>query len=234
MRGAPVSRQYVARGLVPRQLVGGHLRQVVPGVLEGTMTRSPTKAGQPDERLAPIVRTTARALLRALERRLQPTGVPVGHWTFLRVLWQRDGVTQRELSIAVGVQEPTALTALRRMEAAGLVRRHHRGANRKNVYVSLTEQGRALEAQLMPLALEVNRIATRGIPARDLALVRSCLLSVVGNLAAAASCEGEPELSRTVGSEDPMERVRTRHPSAEASSRRVTSARGLDRRQRTR
>ncbi len=198
------------------------------------MTRSPTKAGQPDEPLAPIVRTTTCALLRTLERRLQPTGVPVGHWTFLRVLWQRDGVTQRELSIAVGVQEPTALTAVRRMVAAGLVRRHHRGANRKNVYISLTKRGRALEAQLMPLALEVNRVATRGIPARDLALVRRCLLKVVVNLAAAASCECEAKLSGTIGSGDSMDRAPTRQSGGEAASRRVTSARGIDRRQRTR
>jgi hypothetical protein len=33
------------------------------------------------------------------------------HWTFLRILWQSDGLTQRELSMRAGVTEPTTFTA---------------------------------------------------------------------------------------------------------------------------
>ena len=40
--------------------------------------------------------------MRALQARLAAHGVSFGHWTFLRILWERDGLTQRELSAEAG------------------------------------------------------------------------------------------------------------------------------------
>ena len=42
---------------------------------------------------------------------------------FLRVLWTRDGLSQRELSERGGMMEPTTVIALRSREKAGLIRR---------------------------------------------------------------------------------------------------------------
>src|SRR5213078_1193640 len=58
---------------------------------------------------------------RAPQGRLAGHGVPFGHWTFLRVLWERDGLTQRELSDEAGVMEPTTFAALRAMEELGYI-----------------------------------------------------------------------------------------------------------------
>ncbi len=46
----------------------------------------------PDDRLAHLIRDVARAQMRALQQRLVPFGVSFGHWTFLRILWIRDGL----------------------------------------------------------------------------------------------------------------------------------------------
>ena len=108
--------------------------------------------------------------------------MPFGHWTFLRILWDRDGLTQRELSDEAGVKESSTFSALRAMEALGYVRRDQRPENRKNVYVTLTPKGRALKARLVPLAIEVNHAAVRGIPASNIEAARATLLAVVENL----------------------------------------------------
>jgi len=120
--------------------------------------------------------------MRALQGRLAGHGVPFGHWTFLRILWERDGLTQRELSDEAGVMEPTTFAALRAMEELGYIVRKRTAANRKNVYVYLTRKGRALEAKLVPLAEEVNRVAVRGASAADVAATRRTLLAVIDNL----------------------------------------------------
>ncbi len=73
----------------------------------------------PDDRLAHLVKDATRALVRALQIRLTEHAVSFGHWTFLRILWARDGVTQRELSAQAGVMEPTTFAALKAMEALG-------------------------------------------------------------------------------------------------------------------
>ena len=141
------------------------------------------REGVPEDRLAHLVRDVTRAFQRALTARLAAHGVSFGHWTFLRVLWQRDGITQRELSLRAGVMEPTTFAAVTAMEKRGYVVRRQHAGNRKNVYVHLTRAGRALERRLVPLAVEVNRIGVRGVPAADVRAVRRVLLAIVANLA---------------------------------------------------
>ena len=120
--------------------------------------------------------------MRALQGRLAAHGVSFSHWTFLRILWQRDGLTQRELSEEAGVMEPSTFAAIRGMEQLGYVSRGQLPENRKNVYVRLTPKGRALRQKLEPLAEEVNAIAVRGASAADRQTTRRVLLAIIANL----------------------------------------------------
>lgn len=137
----------------------------------------------PDDRLAHLIRDVARAQMRALQQRLTPHGVSFGHWTFLRILWIRDGLTQKELSDLAGVMEPTTFSAVKTMEQMGLIERRQLEGNRKNMHVFLTPAGRSLEKTLVPLAEEVNRISVEGIPERNVAVLRNSLLAMIENLA---------------------------------------------------
>ena len=137
----------------------------------------------PDDRLAHLVKDATRALVRALQMRLAEHAVSFGHWTFLRILWEGDGLTQRELSDRAGVMEPTTFSALKAMERFGYVRRRKRGSDRKKVYVLLTPKGRRLRDRLVPLAEDVNRIAVRGVKPADIVTMRAVLLAIIENLA---------------------------------------------------
>lgn len=138
----------------------------------------------PNDRLAHLVRDAARGLSRSLQLRLAQHELSFGHWSFLRVLWEGDGLSQSDLSAAVGVMEPTTYAALKTMEMLGIVERRKHPGNNKKVHVYLTPDGWALKAKLVPLAEEVNEIATRGIAAADVAAMRRALLAMVVNLAA--------------------------------------------------
>jgi DNA-binding MarR family transcriptional regulator len=138
----------------------------------------------PNDRLAHLVRDAGRACMRALQLRLAEHSVSFGHWTFLRILWRSDGITQRDLSVQAGVMEPTTFTALKAMEKLGYLTRRQAPNNKKNVYVHLTRKGRALEAKLVPLAEEVNRIAVERVAPADVAVTRKTLLALIENLAA--------------------------------------------------
>jgi MarR family transcriptional regulator, organic hydroperoxide resistance regulator len=134
------------------------------------------------ERLAHVIRESARAVTRALTVQLARHGVSFGHWQFLRILWERDGLTQRELSDGAGVMEPTTAVALKTMEKLGFVTRRQVPENRKNVYVYLTPKGKALRAKLEPLAVQVNEIAVRGISGADIEATRRTLDTLLENL----------------------------------------------------
>lgn len=137
----------------------------------------------PNDRMAHLVKDATRGFLRALQSRLARHDVQLGHWTFLRILWLRDGLTKRELSIEAGVMEPTTFIALRAMASLGYVTLEQRLGNRKNVYVFLTPLGRSLRGTLVPLAEEVNAVALGGIEPAQIEATRRALLMMVDNLA---------------------------------------------------
>jgi len=147
----------------------------------------------PNDRLAHLVKDATRALLRALQMRLTAHDVSLGHWTFLRILWEKDGFTQRELSEEAGVMEPTTFSALNAMEKLGYISRRQMPDNRKKVYVFLTPKGRQLKDKLVPLAEDVNRIAVASVPAEHIAATRRTLLAIIENLARDDAASSDPE-----------------------------------------
>lgn len=138
----------------------------------------------PNDRLAHLIRDVARAQMQALQVRLATHGVSFGHWTFLRILWIRDGLTQKELSELAGVMEPTTFSAVKAMEAMGLIERRQMNGNRKNMHVFLTASGRRLKTVLVPMAEQVNDISVRGLSDKAVADLRATLLTMIENLAA--------------------------------------------------
>jgi len=129
-----------------------------------------------------LVRMANRAFQRALEERIVPHGVTRGQWYFLRVLWEEDGLTQRELSARVGMMEPTTVVALNSLEQARLIRRVRSRTDRRKVHVVLTPKGRRLRDTMLPLAREVNAEAARGIADNDIETLKRTLERLTENL----------------------------------------------------
>ena len=137
----------------------------------------------PNDRLAHLIKDATRGLSRAMQARLARYNVSFGHWVFLRILWEKDGLTQRELSEEAGLMEPTTFSALTAMEKLGYIERRKLPHSRKNVYVFLTEEGRGLKEKLVPFAEYINQIAVANVTAAEVATTRKVLLSIIENLA---------------------------------------------------
>jgi len=157
----------------------------------------------PNDRIAHLVKETLRAFQRSLHIRFFDQSVSLGHWVFLRILWEQDGLTQQELSERAGLMVPTTFVALRAMEKAGYIRRAKRPGNKKNVYLHLTPLGWRLKEVLVPLAVETNTIATEGLSAEELLVLRRCLARMLANLMQDESLwlerQGPPRLGRQQG-----------------------------------
>src|SRR5439155_10440134 len=97
----------------------------------------------PSNSLGYLCRIAFRHFSRALEKRTAPRGVSSGQWRFLGVLWNEDGITQRELSRRVGMRGPTTVTALKSLERSGFVRRAPSEEDRRKVHVHLTPMAKA-------------------------------------------------------------------------------------------
>jgi hypothetical protein len=137
----------------------------------------------PDDRLAHVVKDLFREISRGMQMRLMAHSVSQGYWSFLRILWEHDGITQRELSEYAGLTEPTTYSALKSMEALGYVTRQRLPSDMRHSCVYLTPKGRALKELLIPLAEELNSTGIRGIPPEDLAVFRRTAIAMTKNLA---------------------------------------------------
>lgn len=129
------------------------------------------------------IRATHRQIQSYLQTKIEPYGVTLGMWYFLRVLWNADGLTQRELSQRVGTMEPTTLIALRSMQRAGFVFRKRNKKDGRKVNIFLTSKGRALQSELLPLARQVVDDAAAGLADDERKMLLKLLAAIQKNIA---------------------------------------------------
>ena len=135
-----------------------------------------------DASLGYQVRELNRAIQRDLQLRIAPHGATLGAWYFLRVLWEQDGLSQRELSARVGMMEPTTVIALRSMEKAGLIRRVRSTDDRRVTRVHLTSKARRLRERLLQISQGVNDQGAEGINPAEVAQFRRLIARMTANL----------------------------------------------------
>jgi DNA-binding MarR family transcriptional regulator len=129
-----------------------------------------------------LVRDAHRAYQRLLEKRIGRHGVTRGQWYFLRVLWDEDGLSQRELSARVGMMEPTTVIALRSMEKSGLIRRVRSADDRRKAQVWLTPKAKRLRDRMLRIARGITEDANSGIGRDELAVFRRVISRMTANL----------------------------------------------------
>ena len=136
-----------------------------------------------DQNIGHLSALAARLFGKALGARLADYGVSAGQWPLLLHLWEEDGLTQKELSRRIQIEEPTTARTLDRMERDGLVRRERSQRDRREINVRLTERGREQRDDLIPCAQEVNARATHGLSSEDKARAASLLRYMIARLA---------------------------------------------------
>ena len=129
-----------------------------------------------------IVREVWRSFARSLQPRIAREGVSIGMWFVLRMLWDEDGMTQRELGERVGINGPTMVTALNSMERAGLVKRVQNRDDQRKINVFLTERGRRLKSKLWPMAAEILELGLSGLTRKQIQALTTMLLHISRNL----------------------------------------------------
>jgi DNA-binding MarR family transcriptional regulator len=150
------------------------------------------------ERVAPALRTgvgmndgedvlaifgaTVKALRSRFDGLLREHGVRLGQYQLLRALWERDGMTPRELAEHAAVEMPTVTRTVQRMVRDGFVRREAHPSDARSVRILLAPKGKALETAAVDLRREMVKAALAGISSEDRAQLASTLERVLQNL----------------------------------------------------
>lgn len=130
------------------------------------------------------VRYVYRAFVKALADELSAHDVTTSQWSALRVLWERDGLSQVELAQRMMVEKASLTSVLEAMANAGLITRVRNSKDRRKVNIFLTAAGRRLREDVLPLGEEINKRAVRGLSAAEVKQIRKLLTQVMRNLQA--------------------------------------------------
>lgn len=129
-----------------------------------------------------LIAEAERASKKVLFARIAEHGVRRGGWFVLRALWEREGITHRELAQRLGLMESSVLEMVRALEGDGLVTRTRDAEDRRKVRIHLTAKGRQVEPTLMQVAQTVNDRMERDLSDAEAVLLKLLLKKVRASL----------------------------------------------------
>lgn len=145
--GALVKRIFIAICFIEMAACSG-LETSVTKTLSPTLDAAPAVAAMPlDDQLCYAVYSTGMAIQRAYKPLLDGMGLTYPQYLVLNVLWREDGLSVGAVAARLALESSTLTPMLKRLEAAGLVRRSRNPDNERQVVIALTDAGRAMEAR---------------------------------------------------------------------------------------
>ncbi|WP_319805781.1 MarR family winged helix-turn-helix transcriptional regulator [Dactylosporangium fulvum] len=145
--------------------------------------------------------SATRAVTARYRPLLDELGITYPQYLALLALWERDGQTVKDLGAALRLESSTLSPLLKRLEAAGLVRRERRADDERSVTVRLTPSGSALRIRAADLPARL--LCADGLDARELAELRTTLTRLTAALDQLSGGAGDAgEASRDAESRD--------------------------------
>ncbi|MGW5659403.1 MarR family winged helix-turn-helix transcriptional regulator [Streptomyces sp. NPDC003758] len=137
-----------------------------------------------DDQLCFALYAAQRAVTAAYRPLLEDLGLTYPQYLVLLVLWERGETTVKELAAALRLDYGTVSPLLKRLQAAGLVRRERSARDERSVLVAVTARGEELRerAARVPGAL----LAATGLDGPGIARLREELLRLAERAEAAA------------------------------------------------
>jgi len=113
---------------------------------------------------------------------MEEIGLHRGQVRILSVLWEREGMTQRELAEELHRRPPTITHSLQRMERAGWIERRQDEEDQRVSRVYLTGAGRSIREEVEGKWQKLEGHALDGLSEEERTQLRAYLTRVLDNL----------------------------------------------------
>ena len=100
-----------------------------------------------DDQLCYAIYSAGMAIQRLYKPLLDELGLTYPQYLVLNILWREDGQTVGGIAEQLALESSTLTPLLKRLEAAGMVRRMRNPGNERQVVITLTDQGRGLRSK---------------------------------------------------------------------------------------
>lgn len=129
-----------------------------------------------------LIKKSSRLLIKKANELLKPHGLTDAYTYFLMALYQQDGLTQSEMHKQIGIEQPTAVRTLDRMERDGLITRIRSLTDRRAIEIRLTEKGQVYQKIIEQCADELNQLALKGFKDEEKSAIKHLLKKLNDNL----------------------------------------------------
>ncbi|QGY39522.1 MarR family transcriptional regulator [Pseudodesulfovibrio cashew] len=123
-----------------------------------------------------------RLYTRSLTIRLGQLKVQPGYLAVLFRLWEKDGITQKELVRGLDIEQATLSNTLNRMERDGLVTRTRDKLDRRNLHIRLTEDAHRLQSPVRTALDDLGNTVNEGLSVTDLRYLRRIMQQMTTKL----------------------------------------------------
>jgi DNA-binding MarR family transcriptional regulator len=103
-------------------------------------------------------------------------------WAVLNRLWIQDGISPKELAELTSKDQPTIVRILAKLQNKGYLFRKDNPEDNRSLLIYLTQKGKEVQDNLIPLAFEALGKATRGIDQDQIEQVKVVLNQIFQNL----------------------------------------------------
>ena len=110
-----------------------------------------------DAQLCFAVYAAAHALNRTYKPLLDPYGLTYPQYIALMTLWEKDGRSVKALGQTLGLDSGTLSPLLKRLEAAGYIHRARDRSDERQVLVTLTDKGRAMQREAVAIRMAIGQ-----------------------------------------------------------------------------
>jgi MarR family transcriptional regulator, transcriptional regulator for hemolysin len=149
------------------------------------------------ETFGPLLGGTARAWRLKLDARLKPMGLSQAKWrTLLHLSRAPEPLTQSQIAERTGIEEPTLVTLLHRMEKEGWVMRKSSARDRRCKTVHLQPRTQRVINRINATALQLRHELIKDIPVREM---RTCMRVLDEVRARAERARGNGETAKDLG-----------------------------------
>jgi MarR family transcriptional regulator for hemolysin len=135
--------------------------------------------GETAETFGLLLHGTARAWRQKLDQRLKPMGLSQAKWrTLMHLSLAGDALTQAEIAARLGVEEPSVVTLLHRLEREDWITRSNSPRDRRCKMVLLGRRAERVIGQIKSTAETLRHELMAGIPISDLQTCMKVLASI--------------------------------------------------------
>lgn len=129
-----------------------------------------------------LIKKASSLLVKKANELLKPHGITHAYTYFLMELYEQDGLTQSEMHKRIGIEQPTAVRTLDRMERDGLIIRNPSLTDRRAISINLTDKARQYQKIIEQCAWELNRIALNRFTTNEKELFNQLIKRLNDNL----------------------------------------------------